>query len=126
MSSAVVAAIDACPGPLYNRYDDGGFLIWFAPGRPVFLDSRQDPYPPALIHEQIAAERTGDYRSLFARYQIGCAFEPPDSTLVKRLIADGWTASYAGRDWVVLNMPRGPQVASRALPQRAPRHPSPD
>ena len=34
-----------CPGRLYNRYDDGGYVIWFAKDKKVFIDSRQDPFP---------------------------------------------------------------------------------
>ena len=49
LSAEVVAAVDACADPIYNSYDDGGFLIWFLPHRKVFLDSRQDPYPVELI-----------------------------------------------------------------------------
>ena len=54
-------ALARCPGNLYNRYDEGGYLIWFAPEKPVFLDGRQDPYEPRLVLEQIRIETTGDY-----------------------------------------------------------------
>lgn len=90
-----LAALRACPGPLYNHYDDGGFLIWFAPERPVFVDSRQDPYPLDLLLEHQAVERgRSSYRSLFARYGITCAFLPVTSPTLKALAADGWTMRY--------------------------------
>ena len=38
-------ALTDCPGRLYNRYDDGGYVIWFAKDKKVFIDSRQDPFP---------------------------------------------------------------------------------
>ena len=59
-----------CRGNVYNRYDEGGYLIWFAPGRKVFLDGRQDPYPPSLIKEQARVESSGDFESLFERYDV--------------------------------------------------------
>ncbi|HXU62899.1 MAG TPA: hypothetical protein VN962_14425 [Polyangia bacterium] len=90
-----LAALRACPGPLYNHYDDGGFLIWFAPERRVFVDIRQDPYPLDLLLEHRAVERgQRSYRPLFARYGIGCAFLPDASPTIKALAADGWTTRY--------------------------------
>ncbi|HWW14442.1 MAG TPA: hypothetical protein VN310_07260 [Candidatus Dormibacteraeota bacterium] len=32
------------PGPLYNAFDWGGFLIWYAPDYPVAIDGRTDLY----------------------------------------------------------------------------------
>jgi hypothetical protein len=97
-----IAALDRCRGNLYNRYDEGGYLIWFAPSHRVFLDGRQDPYPPALIDDQRRVERSGDYDALFRRYQIACAYLPADSVLASRLAADGWTSLYDGYRFTVL------------------------
>jgi len=115
LSHDVVEALDRCPGPIYNRYDDGGYLIWFA-NRAVFLDSRQDPFPPALVHAQIAAERSGEYRSLFDRYAIRCAFVPATSLVSQRLEADGWRALYSGPTWAVLTTPDRYHMASSVQP----------
>jgi hypothetical protein len=49
-------AIAACPGPLYNDYASGGPIIWFVPSQPVFIDSRQDPYPIAFVQAATAVE----------------------------------------------------------------------
>lgn len=102
LPEASLQALSRCPDNLYNRYDEGGFLIWFAQDRLVFLDGRQDPYPPALIHEQIRAESSGDYAPTFARYNIRCAYLPAFSPVAHRLSAVGWTALYRDADWVVL------------------------
>jgi hypothetical protein len=100
---AAVTAIRACPGPLYNRYNEGGYLIWFVPEVPVFIDSRQDPYPAELLTAHIEAERTGDVDALFARYHIACAALPPTSKVAQRLRADAaWTTKHADDAWVVL------------------------
>jgi len=97
-----IAALRACPPALYNRYDEGGFLIWFVPEKKVFVDSRQDPYPPSLIEEQIRVESTGNYEELFDRYAIRCAFVPSDSRVASRLAAGGWTRLYDDDGWSVL------------------------
>lgn len=102
LPQASLQALQRCPDNLYNRYDEGGFLIWFAPDRLVFLDGRQDPYPPSLIHEHMRTETSGDYASTFARYNIHCAYLPVSSPVAARLSAVGWTALYRDPKWVVL------------------------
>ena len=98
-----LAALHECPDNLYNRYDEGGYLLWFAPGRKVFLDGRQDPYPPALILEHIAMETGhGRYESVFGRFGIHCAYLPTASPVAVQLSAAGWAALYRDPQWVVL------------------------
>jgi len=36
------------PGPLYNSFDWGGFLIWYMPNYPVAIDGRNDLYGDEL------------------------------------------------------------------------------
>ena len=98
----MIAAVRACPGPLYNRYNEGGYLIWFTRETPVFIDSRQDPYPVELMREHIRIETTGEYADVFARYSIRCAFLPRDTLLATRLSADGWEPLYQDSFWAVL------------------------
>jgi hypothetical protein len=95
-------ALKQCPDNLYNRYDEGGYLIWFAQDRLVFLDGRQDPYPPSLVHEQIRTESSGNFEATFARYNIRCAYLPTGSPVARRLSAVGWKSLYGDADWVVL------------------------
>jgi len=98
-----LAALDTCHGNLYNRYDEGGYLIWFAPAHRVFLDGRQDPFPPALIEEQRRVERSGEYDELFRRYRIECAYLPADSLVASRLVNAGWRSLYReDHQWTVL------------------------
>jgi hypothetical protein len=101
-----VAAVESCRAPLFNDYGDGGYLIWFTPARPVFVDSRQDPYPLAFMLDEMAVEH-GDrpYQPLFARWQVGCAFLKASSRMVGRLRADGWQTRFADHDWAVLAAP---------------------
>jgi hypothetical protein len=102
LPAASLAALDGCEGNLYNRYDEGGYLIWFAPRHKVFLDGRQDPYPPALIRAQFDAETSGDVGGLFERFAIRCAYVPAASRVSGRLARDGWKTLYRDEAWAVL------------------------
>ena len=104
LTTPAIAALTACPDPLYNRYDEGGFVIWFLPERKVFLDSRQDPYPAKLVTAQIEAEASGDYQTLFDRYAIRCAFVGAYSPIARRLHTDGWRTLYTNRSWSVFTI----------------------
>jgi hypothetical protein len=102
LPAQAIESLKSCPERLYNRYDEGGYVIWFVPERKVFLDSRQDPYPPALVNEQIRIETSGDYQPLFDRFSIRCVLTPLDSLLSKRLLAGGWEQIYKGNALMVL------------------------
>jgi hypothetical protein len=98
-----LAALHLCPDNLYNRYDEGGSLLWFLPDRKVFLDGRQDPFSPELVLEHIGMEtHGGDHRGVFARHNIRCAYLPAQSPTVTRLDDAGWSSLYRGAGWVVL------------------------
>lgn len=98
-----IAALGECPGNLYNRYDEGGYLLWFAPERRVFLDGRQDPFPLQMVLEHIEMETGGrDYRETFVRHDIGCAFLPVASPVAVSLARDQWTSLYRDSQWTVL------------------------
>jgi hypothetical protein len=96
-------AVRACPGNLYNRYDEGGMLTWFVPERQVFLDGRQDPFPPAMVLEHIEMEtgRRG-YRDTFERHDIRCVFLPVSSPVARQLSGNEWAELYRDPQWVVL------------------------
>jgi hypothetical protein len=100
--SGALAALSQCPDNLYNRYDEGGYLLWFAPDRKVFMDGRQDPFPPALVLEHIRMETgSGDFREVFARHDIRCAYLPTISPTAARLASAGWTVLYRDAKWIV-------------------------
>jgi hypothetical protein len=101
--AGALAALRECPDNLYNRYDEGGYLLWFAPDRKVFMDGRQDPFPPALVLEHIQMETvTGDFREVFSRHGIRCAYLPTVSPTAAQLTTAGWTTLYRDAMWVVL------------------------
>ncbi len=105
ISRSAAAAVRDCQPALYNTYPDGGPLIWFVPEQRVFIDSRQDQYPIALIQDANRVEATGDYRKLFERWDINCAALPPRSPTVAALNRDGWHQRYRDSSWVVLEKP---------------------
>jgi hypothetical protein len=93
LSPAAIGAISACPDPIYNTYEGGGALIWFVPGKKVFIDNRQDPYPSDLLVAARQVESDGRYQALFAQYGIRCATMPTNSVTAANLRADaGWMA----------------------------------
>ena len=102
LPAASLAALDTCRGNVYNRYDEGGYLIWFAPTRKVFLDGRQDPYPASLINEQKRVESSGDFERLFERYDVRCAYVPAASLVSAGLRRAGWTPLFLDASWTVL------------------------
>ncbi len=102
LPEASLTALRACRGNLYNRYDEGGYLIWFAPDHKVFLDGRQDPYPVDLVKEQVRVETTGDFENVFQRHDIHCAYLPADSLVSVRLLQAGWTPLFRDAHWAVL------------------------
>ncbi len=106
MPDGALTALQQCPDNLYNRYDEGAYLLWFAPDRKVFLDGRQDPYPSSLVREHIEIERgQRDHEAVFARHGIHCAYLPNASPVARRLSAAGWQALYRDSRWVVLRDP---------------------
>lgn len=111
IGGAAQSAVRACDGPLYNRYDEGGYLIWFTPEKKVFIDSRHDPYPLAFQQQAIAVQNGEQpYQPLFARWGIGCAFLPQDAALVGALQTAGWSTRYRDAKWAVLTAPNGPDA----------------
>jgi hypothetical protein len=88
LSDETIAAVRGCQGNLYNTFDLGGPLLWFVPERPVFVDSRTDPYPPNLLLKAVTAEQHGAYPELFSRYDIRCALVPTRQPIYDALRAD--------------------------------------
>jgi hypothetical protein len=119
LSPGAIAAVRACPGPLYNRYNEGGYLIWFVPETPVFIDSRQDPYPFQFVLDAVTNDSHATVDDTFARHGIRCAILPQDSETIPRLRAKGWRTSFSDLELAVLVPPGGPAPAP-ADPARAP------
>jgi hypothetical protein len=102
LPEGALAAVRACPGPLYNHYNEGGYLVWLTPETKVFVDNRQDPYPLPFLLEHIGVE-SGKLppEPLFARWGIRCSFLSVDSPTVAALAKDGWRSVYRDDKWTV-------------------------
>jgi len=108
INDQALAALHACDGPMYNHYDQGGYLLWFVPEKPVFVDGRQDPYPLEHILAALDVERErAPYRPLFERWGIRCVFLSVESPTVAKLDRDGWITRYRDDKWAVLSGPPG-------------------
>jgi hypothetical protein len=101
-----LAAVRSCEGPLYNHYDEGGYLLWFVPEKPDFVDGRQDPFPLSHVLASLAVERgRAPYRPLFDRWGIRCVFLSVKSPTVAALDRDGWITLFRDDRYTVISAP---------------------
>ena len=107
LSAQAVSAITECRPRLFNTYNDGGPIIWFVPSQPVFVDSRQDPYPVTLVQQALRVEHQGVFRELFDRLAINCAVLPPQSPASDALDHHQWRTTYLDERWRVLERTEG-------------------
>ena len=111
VSNELAAELRACPGPLYNEYNNGAALIWWVPQVKVFADNRQDPYPADVIMASAGLDAS-TYPAVFRQYRIQCAYVPRSDALVPALRSDGWTPTYEDSASVVLVPPISPRATS--------------
>jgi hypothetical protein len=88
-------------GPIFNRYDWGGYLIWrLYPGERVFIDGRSDVYSLTddfVVREYLKAYTASpDWREPLDRYGVQLVLVEPDAPLAAQLThAAGWRQVYA-------------------------------
>jgi hypothetical protein len=88
LSASLIDAVRKCPDRLFNRLEDGGYLMWALPSRPIFVDSRIHAYPLNLLKQSREADLHGEYVDVFREYGIRCAVVATDSPLAHRLEHD--------------------------------------
>ena len=88
LSPSLIEAVRKCPDRLFNRLEDGGYLMWALPSRPIFVDSRIHAYPLNLLKQSREADLHGEYVDVFREYGIRCAVVATDSPLAHRLEHD--------------------------------------
>lgn len=102
LPEGVLSAIRACPGRLYNHYNQGGYLIWLTPETKVFIDNRQDPYPLPFLLDHVRIEAGAlPWEPTFRRWNIQCSFLSVDSPTVTALQKAGWRDAYRDEKWAV-------------------------
>lgn len=91
-------------GPMMNDYDFGGYLIWAAPERKVFIDGRSDMYEPAgVMAEYTAWIDLHDTRSVLEKYRIAyCVLGRKGRIAAAMAKQPGWKQIYADEKAVVI------------------------
>jgi hypothetical protein len=99
---AAIAAIRACPGPMYNGFNEGGVLMWFVPEQPVFVDGRVEAYPAEFLRRAVRAGLYGEYQDLFVKYGVQCAAVRTQSRMADALRIDkSMRLKFADEQWSV-------------------------
>lgn len=104
-----VAALGALPpGPgLFHEYDWGGWLIWRAPGTPVFVDGRLVPYRGAILDDYRAVMAAAPtWQQIVARRGIRAILVRPSEPLATRARDVGWRQVASSDHFVLLVPPR--------------------
>jgi len=108
LSGYPVAAVPLLrPGPgLLNQYDWGGYLIWSAPGTPVFVDGRLVPYLGAVMDDYttVLGVRPG-WREVIARRGIRQILVRPADPVAVRARDLGWPIRASSDTFVLIDVP---------------------
>lgn len=94
------------PGPIYNRYGWGGYLIYeLYPEYRVYIDGRADVYGDAFFAEAMRTyDGAGDWNNSLDRYGIRTVLISPDAPLASLLRNDGkWKVVYEDNDAIILS-----------------------
>jgi len=92
------------PGPIYNRYGWGGYLIYkLYPEYRVYIDGRADVYGDAFFTEAMQAyDGLGNWREPLDRYGIQTVIIDPDVALSSLLRSDNqWSKVYEDNQAVI-------------------------
>jgi hypothetical protein len=97
------------PGPLFNSYNYGAFLMWeLYPDYRVYVDGRTDLYNDAFLREYLDVMAGRErWREVFARRGIRLVLIEPDAALATVLRQEpGWGLAYEdGRAVVFVKKP---------------------
>lgn len=105
--TGAVPLLRASAGVLLNEYDWGGFLIWRAPERPVFIDGRLFPYEPDVLRDwEDAVALRQRWRAILDGYRVTQVLLDPAKPLAVALREEGWRVLGAERGWMLLERPR--------------------
>ncbi len=105
--TAALEAVRSSSGVLMNEYDWGGYLIWRAPERPVFVDGRLFPFLPSVFADWREAVELGPrWKQVLDRYNVAQVLLRPDRALVSALREQGWRVVTEDARAVLLERPR--------------------
>ena len=87
-------------GPMLNAYIYGGYLIWAAPEKKVFVDGRADLYESAGVLEEYGRWATlqADPKAVLDKYRINFCLLPSGFPIVRVLtLLPGWRSVYSDK-----------------------------
>lgn len=93
------------PGPLFNHYNWGGYLIWkLYPRYEVFADGRADVYGDQFLDDLAEIYFVRDHwRQKFEAWPIRTVIVPPNAPLIAALrLQSGWKQVYADQQAIIL------------------------
>ena len=84
-------------GPIFNRYEWGGYLGQRRPDVPVFMDGRADVYGDELLHMYVSIITVeADPQALLDRYGVDVALYPGNTPLGRWFErSPGWRRVYS-------------------------------
>jgi hypothetical protein len=87
------------PGNLYNRYEWGGYLIFFCPGVKTFIDSRTDIFDyTGVLKQYLNAESVQGSLGILDSYGVEAVLLPPNRPLSYLLKNNaGWKIVYSDK-----------------------------
>ncbi len=93
----------APPGPMFNSYNWGGYLMFAAPDYPVFVDGRTDLYGDTILTTWLGAISAGnEWRDVLEDYGINLVVVESGSGLGRALRDEaGWSLDYSDEQAVV-------------------------
>jgi hypothetical protein len=102
---AALAALPAGSG-LLNEYGWGGFLIWYAPTTPVFIDGRLFLYVPDVLDEYRSVVGVHpDWQAVISRRNIRTLLLKPTDAGAVRARELGWHVVSSSDNYIVLARP---------------------
>lgn len=91
------------PGPLFNSYNWGGYLLWTLPEYPVFIDGRADMYDAELIQQWQDVVAGGEKAiAILDEWQVNLVLLEPNWSIVETLQANGWQVTYEDKQAIIL------------------------
>lgn len=112
------------PGPMWNEYRWGGYLIWHLPEHPVFIDGRAEVYYNGPFEDFTAIHRVRpNWQALMDKYRVRLALVDSSAVLARTMeVSPYWRTVYRDRVATVFVRVGAPPVQTgRASP---PGHPS--
>jgi hypothetical protein len=69
---------------VFNHYDWGGYVLWYAQDYPILIDGRSDLYTD-FVFEWLAVARGVEWEEAFSQWGINTVLMKPDDEIVRQL-----------------------------------------